>query len=505
MSARRSSRSTAFRGMLGVAAAVVGSVAVAGGALSANAATNPSGTPTGPQAPLAAVTGKTVPGQYIVVLKRGGDGATVARQHGIKTGRVYSKSIAGFSAKLTAAQLTSVRQNPAVAYVAPDGVVTTVDKPVPADPAAKVAPGSRVSSPSSAPVSGKTVQTGATWGLDRVDQKDRPLDGAYHYTATGAGVTAYVIDTGIYAAHSQFGGRAVGGFTTINDGNGTNDCMGHGTHVAGTIGGSTYGVAKAAKLVPVRVLGCTGSGTWSDVLAGIDWVTYTHNGPSVANMSLAGGLNPAINDAVTNSMAQGVTYAVAAANSADDACAYSPAATPGALTVGATDNTDTRASFSNYGTCVDLFAPGVNVTSAWIGGNTAVNTISGTSMASPHVAGLAALYLQANPSATPAVVQLCPDEGRRQRRRHQPRRWLAEPAGQEVERDDVRFRGDLLPAGRRVVDPSCSRLHPGLARGDRNDRRGPVPTVLERHHVGERGSVEHHLQQRAIGVQGGRW
>lgn len=355
-------------------------------------------------APVKTTAGPTIPGQYIVVLDSGSNAASVARRHGVATQRQYSAAIDGFAAKLSSAQLASVRADSSVAYVVADAYATIKSKPAPPRNTTAPRAGAAVGT-HSAPPSGKTVQGGATWGLDRVDQRARPLNGTYRYTTTGAGVTAYIIDTGIYTAHTQFGGRASGGFTSIADGRGTADCNGHGTHVAGTIGGATYGVAKAVRLVGVRVLDCTGSGTWSGVIAGIDWVTYNHNGPSVANMSLGGGFNQAVNDAVTNSIAEGVTYAVAAGNSNDNACSYSPSSTPLALTVGATDINDSRAtSFSNYGSCLDVFAPGVNITSAWPTSTTATNTISGTSMASPHVAGLAALFLQANPTATPATV-----------------------------------------------------------------------------------------------------
>jgi subtilisin family serine protease len=256
------------------------------------------------------------------------------------------------------------------------------------------------------PIQLANTQSAVTWGLDRVDQRHLPLSSTYSYTADGSGVTAYVIDTGIEFAHSDFGGRAVSGYDSI-DGGSADDCNGHGTHVSGTIGGSAYGMAKGVRLVAVRVLDCAGAGTIAGVIAGIDWVTYNHNGPSVANMSLGGGFNQPVNDAVTKSIAHGVTYAIAAGNSNANACSFSPASTPGAITVAATTlsgGTDVRAGFSNYGSCVDVFDPGVNITSAWIGSTTAINTISGTSMASPHVAGLAALYLQSNPYATPALV-----------------------------------------------------------------------------------------------------
>jgi subtilisin family serine protease len=228
---------------------------------------------------------------------------------------------------------------------------------------------------------------------------------------TQTGVTAYIIDTGIRYTHTQFGGRAVPGFDAVTSGGGAVDCNGHGTHVAGTVGGSTYGVAKAVTLVGVRVLGCSGSGTTSGVIAGIDWVTGNHtSGPAVANMSLGGGASTALDQAVQNSIADGVAYAIAAGNGnqggrAQDACKYSPARVAQAMTVSATNSSDTKASWANYGPCVDIFAPGVSITSAWSSSDSATNTISGTSMATPHTAGVAALYLQGNPGASPQQVR----------------------------------------------------------------------------------------------------
>ena len=251
------------------------------------------------------------------------------------------------------------------------------------------------------PVSVLATQSGAPWGLDRIDQRSG-TDGSFTYSTTASNVTAYIIDTGIKTGHVDFGGRATNGFDAFG-GNGQ-DCNGHGTHVAGTVGGSTYGVAKGVQLVGVRVLDCNGSGYNSGVIAGVDWVTANASGPSVANMSLGGGASSALDTAVRNSIASGVTYAVAAGNENQNACNVSPSRTAEALTVGATDTSDRRASFSNYGSCVDLFAPGVGIRSAWYTSNTATASISGTSMASPHVAGAAALYLAGNPGASPSQV-----------------------------------------------------------------------------------------------------
>lgn len=319
-----------------------------------------------------------LPDQYIVVFKNGtanqavSSAVTAVEAAGGKVAFVYGTALQGFAGYLPARALETIRKDPNVAYVEADHIMFATDV--------------------------------TSWGLDRIDQRNLPLNDTYNAPATGAGVSAYIIDTGIRKTHVDLGGRAFHGFTAINDGNGSDDCNGHGTHVSGTVGGETYGVAPDVLLYAVRVLGCAGSGATSGVIAGVDWVAANGDLPAVANMSLGGSPSASLDTSVENAIAAGVTFAVAAGNSDADACDSSPARTPSALTVGATEIDDTRASFSNWGPCLDLFAPGVDITSAWNSSDTASNTISGTSMASPHVAGVAALVLDLHPAYTAAQV-----------------------------------------------------------------------------------------------------
>jgi len=326
---------------------------------------------------------EVVGGRYIAVFKegQGGTAAELANRFGGKVRTTWSSALNGFSVEMSEVQARRLAADPRIAYVQPVTEVHMTD-----------------------------TQAGATWGLDRTDQRALPLDTKYTYATTASNVTAYILDTGIRTSHAEFGGRARVGFDAIGDGRNGQDCHGHGTHVAGTVGGATYGMAKQVKLVAVRVLNCQGSGTSEQIVNGINWVTQNAVKPAVVNMSLGGGANSAIDQAVRNSIASGITYAVAAGNGdaqgvQQDACTVSPARVGEAITVGAVDKTDTKASFSNYGTCVDIFAPGVSITSSTFASDTSTGAMSGTSMATPHVAGAAALHLAANPAATPLQVR----------------------------------------------------------------------------------------------------
>ena len=327
-----------------------------------------------------AALGEPIPGRYIVVLDQGatgGTGAAVTRaeRHGADVTREYAASIDGFAARMDGQQLAAVRADPAVAYVEPDQRVRI-----------------------------ERTQEFPGWDLDRLDQRSLPLNRAYTYTETGAGVTAYVIDTGIRSGHEQFGGRVAPGVDEVGGSPPGGDCNGHGTHVAGSIGAADYGVAKEVALVGVRVLDCDGAGWLSAVIDGVDWVTAHHRSPAVANLSLGGPRDTALDSAVAESIGSGVTYTVAAGNESESACAGSPARVAAAITVAASTVRDQQAAFSNDGSCVDVYAPGTGIRSTWNTSDTATATLDGTSMAAPHVAGAAALYLQANPGATPGEV-----------------------------------------------------------------------------------------------------
>ncbi|MFF8969196.1 S8 family peptidase [Streptomyces sp. NPDC014995] len=333
---------------------------------------------------LAAGSPTAVKDSYIVTLKQDAGfkassttGKGLIKEYGGTVKKTFGAALNGYTATLSAAEARRLAADPAVATVEQDQTVRLTD----------------------------TTQSSAPWGLDRIDQTSLPLSGTYTYPDSGgSGVTAYVIDTGVRITHSQISGRAVNGYDAVDGDTVAQDGNGHGTHVATTIAGTTYGVAKKAKIVAVRVLNNSGSGTTAGVIAGIDWVTANHSGPSVANMSLGGGVSTTLDAAVRRSIASGVTYAVAAGNSSTVATSSSPARVTEAITVGATTSTDAKASYSNYGSVLDIFAPGSSITAGWYTSDTATNTISGTSMATPHVAGAAAVYLASHTSATPAQV-----------------------------------------------------------------------------------------------------
>ncbi|MFJ3980602.1 S8 family peptidase [Streptomyces fungicidicus] len=372
--ARLRSKRMRFAAIAGVATA-----ALAGGLTSAPAQAAPAeGTV------LAAGSPTAVKDSYIVTLRTGAGlkarsaaGKDLVERYGGSVRKTFGSALNGYTAALSAAEARRLAADPAVASVEQNQRVSVTD----------------------------TTQSSAPWGLDRIDQASLPLSGTYTYPdSAGSGVTAYVIDTGVRITHQQISGRAAYGYDAVDGDTTASDGNGHGTHVATTIAGSTYGVAKKAKIVAVRVLDNNGSGTTAGVIAGIDWVTANHSGPSVANLSLGGGASSTLDTAVRNSIASGVTYAVAAGNSSANASSYSPARVTEAITVGATTSTDARASYSNYGSVLDVFAPGSSITAGWHTSDTATNTISGTSMATPHVAGAAAVHLAGHTSATPAQV-----------------------------------------------------------------------------------------------------
>ncbi len=367
------------RGTLAALAAVASVLALGGAAVSpASAATTPA---------VGVIQGAGAEGvikdSYIVTLKdsagflaASSKGKALATRYGAEVEQTYKSALNGYATEMTEAEAKRLAADPAVAKVVQNKTLHIND-----------------------------TQTSPTWGLDRIDQADLPLDSAYTYpSSAGSGVTAYIIDTGVRITHTNFGGRASYGYDAIDGNTSADDGNGHGTHVAGTVASATYGVAKAAKIVAVRVLDDSGSGTTAQVVAGIDWVTANHVSPAVANMSLGGSADSVLDEAVANSIASGVTYAVAAGNDNVNASSNSPARVASAITVGSSTSADARSSFSNYGSILDIFAPGSSITSTYNTSNTATSSLSGTSMASPHVAGAAAVYLGENPSSTPAQV-----------------------------------------------------------------------------------------------------
>ncbi len=343
------------------------------------------------EVPIAGMDDPTrIPGQYIVRLKTDANLRSADKEvqrsfvrsrafsmlegSNARLFRSYGGKLNGFAVKASAQSIRMLAKNPDVEWIEADKTIYL-----------------------------SNLQSNATWGLDRIDAR-KGLDSSYSWTASGTGAHAYIIDTGLKSTHVEFAGRVGDGFSSVSDGRGTEDCNGHGTHVTGTIGGKNYGVAKDVTVHPVRVFGCSGSTTNSAILAGIDWVVDNAEKPAVVNMSLGGSLSTALNRAVQEMIDAGISVVVAAGNSNANACNSSPAALPAAITVGSTTSTDARSSFSNFGRCLDIFAPGSSILSAWFNSNTATQTISGTSMASPHVAGAVALLYEENPEASPAEI-----------------------------------------------------------------------------------------------------
>ncbi|WP_322870056.1 S8 family peptidase [Streptomyces goshikiensis] len=363
-------RSRGFRyATIGTGVAAAAAVAFIATPL-AGAATPAEGTVYGLGAPGA------ISGSYVVILDASANKEKLASKYGGELQRSYSSGVNGFSASgMSEAQAKRLAADPAVGKVVQNKKFSI----------------------------NATQENPPSWGLDRIDQTATAGDKKYDYPdSAGEGVTAYVIDTGIRVTHKDFGGRATSGFDAVDNDDNADDGNGHGTHVAGTIAGTSHGVAKKAKLVAVRVLDDNGSGSTEQVVAGIDWVTKNHSGPSVANMSLGGGVDEALDEAVKRAIASGVTFAVAAGNDSKDAGEGSPSRVPEAITVASSTIDDEQSSFSNFGSVVDLYAPGSDITSDWNDSDTGTKTISGTSMATPHVAGAAAVYLAGHPSATPA-------------------------------------------------------------------------------------------------------
>ncbi|MFF7360463.1 S8 family serine peptidase [Streptomyces sp. NPDC008125] len=375
------------------------------GPLATSAASAP--TPPNPEPAPLIRAGDPIPGRYIVTLDPLVDAARTVKSLGLAPTFTYSKALNGFAVPLTPAQLTTLRDTPGVTSVEEDAKNSVpVSEAV---PAYSPVPASRAANTQGAAAG---LVPASTWGLDRIDQRNLPLDGDFTTGGNGAGVTAYILDSGIDYEHSEFGGaggsRASFGFDAVSDGRRGADCHGHGTHVAGTVAGSTYGVAREANLVSVRVLGCDGSGSNSGLIAALDWVARNAVQPAVLNGSLGGGMSQTVNRATTALAASGVLPVLAAGNDAKDACDVSPASADGALTVAASNRSDVQASFSNWGDCVELYAPGQDIVSARLGGGSV--SLNGTSMAAPHVTGLAVLYKQAHPDAAPAEVATWIDE-----------------------------------------------------------------------------------------------